>query len=76
MGADRQQINVRVDDESTALIERLLPVVSRALGLAVNKSDLFRLGLRELALKYLSTAPAPGSPAPKPAPPTRRRRRG
>ncbi|VTR95252.1 unnamed protein product [Gemmata massiliana] len=56
MPSERKQINVRVDDETEELIPRLIRSVTAALGIKVSQSDLFRLGLRELAQKY---PPAP-----------------
>jgi hypothetical protein len=53
MPTDRKQINVRVDAETEALMIRLIPVVSAAIGLKVNQSDLFRLGLVALRKQYL-----------------------
>ena len=74
MPSDRKQINVRADDETIALVAELLPVVSAVLGLSVNQSDLFRLGLNELKKKYLTsatvpqahTSPAPAASVPEP----------
>jgi hypothetical protein len=66
MASDRKQINVRVNDDTRALIEQLVPAVSAAIGLEVTFSDLFRLGLLELKGKYLSAA-KPAARAKKPA---------
>lgn len=71
MPSDRKQINVRVDAETEELIPRLLRSVSAGVGLPVNQSDLFRLGLHELAKKY---PPAPAEPPP-PAPAKGKRRK-
>ena len=53
MPSDRKQINVRADSETEELMNRLIPVVSAAIGLKVNQSDLFRLGLVALKKQYL-----------------------
>ena len=53
MASDRKQINVRASEDTRKLMERLLPVVSAALGVEINQSDLVRLGLVELEKKYL-----------------------
>lgn len=58
MPSDRKQLNVRVDDETEDLVEQLLPAVTAALGVKVSQSDLFRLGMKELAAKYLPPATA------------------
>jgi hypothetical protein len=68
MPSDRKQINVRIDPETEALIPRLIESVSAAIGLRVNQSDLFRLGLHELAKLHPPAEEAP------PAPPTRSKR--
>lgn len=53
MPSDRKQINVRVDEQTEALLKALLPAVSADIGLELTQSDLFRLGLLELRKKYL-----------------------
>jgi hypothetical protein len=53
MPSVRKQINVRADAETEALMIRLIPVISAAIGLKVNQSDLFRLGLIALRKQYL-----------------------
>ena len=53
MPSDRKQINVRADAETEELMNRLIPAVSAAIGLKVNQSDLFRLGLIALRKQYL-----------------------
>lgn len=55
MPSDRKQFNVRLDDETEALLPDLTERVSAAVGLRVTTSDLLRMGLRALAEKY----PAP-----------------
>ena len=52
MPSQRKQFNVRADEETEARVERLLPMVKRALGLEVTISDLFRLGMIELERRY------------------------
>jgi hypothetical protein len=65
MPSNRKQLNVRTDEETEKRVERLLPLVSKALGLQVSRSDLFRLGMIELERKFGGKAAAP--PAPEPA---------
>jgi hypothetical protein len=65
MPSKRKQLNVRADDETEQRVVRLLPLVSKALGVQVSRSDLFRLGMIELERKFGGEAAAP--PAPKPA---------
>jgi hypothetical protein len=52
MPSNRKQLNVRADEETEKRVERLLPLVSKALGLRVSRSDLFRLGMIELERKF------------------------
>jgi hypothetical protein len=63
MPSNRKQLNVRADEETEKRVERLLPLVSKALGLQVSRSDLFRLGMIELERKFGSEAAAPPEPA-------------
>lgn len=56
MPSDRKQLNVRVDPDVEDLVEQLIPAVTAALGVKVSQSDLFRLGMKELAAKYLPPA--------------------
>ena len=65
MPPNRKQLNVRADEETEKRIERLLPLVSKALGVQVSKSDLFRLGMIELERKFGGEAAA--QPASQPA---------
>jgi hypothetical protein len=61
----RKQLNVRTDAETEELMLRLIPVVSAAIGLKVNQSDLFRLGLAALKKQYLQDDNTPaGATAP------------
>ncbi len=48
----RKQINIRLDMDTEKLLEDLQPIVSKAIGLQVSQSDLFRLGMLELWKKY------------------------
>lgn len=48
----RRQFNVRLDDETDALMTELLPKATAALGIKVSQSDLVRLALRALAREY------------------------
>ena len=48
-----RQLNIRLDRDMERLVPRLLEAVRRELGLKVSQSDLFRLGMKELAKKYL-----------------------
>ncbi len=73
MPSDRKQINVRVDGATEVLMRRLIVSVSAGIGLVVNQSDLFRLGLHELAKKYPPPAEDP-PPVPSPAPESKRRK--
>lgn len=59
MPSQRKQLNVRVDDATDDLIERLRPAVSAAIGLEVSLADLVRLGMLELAKKYPPHPPEP-----------------
>jgi hypothetical protein len=52
--------------ETEKRVKRLLPLVSKALGLQVSRSDLFRLGMIELERKFGGEAGA-APPAPEPA---------
>jgi hypothetical protein len=86
MPSNRKQLNVRADEETEKRVERLLPLVSKALGLQVSRSDLFRLGMIELERKFGGETAAP--PAPEsaartagnethaPAPPKKSRKKG
>lgn len=60
MPSKRTQINVRLDPESEARLPRVREAVSRAIGLEVSQSDLFRLGLIELERKHCPPEPRPG----------------
>jgi len=53
MPSQRRQLNIRLDRDMERLVPRLLEAVRRELGLKVSQSDLFRLGMKELAKKYL-----------------------
>ena len=53
------QLNVRMDPETEALVKRLIPAITEAIGLKVTQSDLFRLGVQELRKKYLTDEPDP-----------------
>lgn len=64
MPSQNKQINVRIDDETRAMVSRVKDAVSASLGLKVSVSDLFRLGLQELERKH--------SPAAKANSPTRK----
>ena len=65
MPSKRKQLNVRADEETEQRVERLLPLVSKTLGVQVSRSDLFRLGMIELERKFGGEAVTP--PAPEPA---------
>lgn len=66
MPSYRKQLNVRADEETEKRVERLLSLVSKALGLQVSMSDLFRLGMIELERKFGGEA-ATTPPALQPA---------
>lgn len=53
MATERKQINVRVDGATEELIEKLKPAVGAAIGIDVTVTDLVRLGMAELAKRYL-----------------------
>lgn len=50
--AKRKQLNVRMDDETAARLDRLVPVVSAAVGLSLSQSDVIRLALLALEEKH------------------------
>lgn len=62
MPSKRKQINVRVDEATETLIAQLQPAVTAAIGLDVSLSDLIRLGMQELARKYLPAGDPPSAP--------------
>jgi hypothetical protein len=62
MPSNRKQLNVRADEETEKRVERLLLLVSKALGLRVSRSDLFRLGMIELERKFGGEEAAPSVP--------------
>lgn len=55
----RKQINVRVDDESEARLNRLVDTASAALGLNLSQSDVIRLALIALEEKYAADTKKP-----------------
>jgi hypothetical protein len=59
MANKRKQFNVRSDPETEARVKRLLPMVSRAIGLEVSVADLFRLGMLELERRFGGDEPQP-----------------
>lgn len=60
MPSKRRQFNVRPDDATWEIIDRVKPLVEAAIGIEVSYSELLRLGMAELERKH-----APG-PAEKP----------
>ncbi len=64
MPSNRKQLNVRADEETANRVERLLLLVSKALGLQVSRSDLFRLGMIELERKFGGEEADPSVPDP------------
>jgi hypothetical protein len=56
MSSQRKQLNIRMDQKTEALVERLKPAVTEAVGLPVSYSDLFRLGMLELEKRYCQPA--------------------
>ncbi len=52
----RKQLNVRMDDDTEARLERLVPVASAAVGLSLSQSDVIRLALIALEEKYAAEA--------------------
>lgn len=67
MASLKRQLNIRIDDPTELLISQLIGVIEDETGLSVSQSDLFRLGLRELAAKYKDKLPA-SEPKPKKKP--------
>jgi hypothetical protein len=55
--SQRKQFNVRADRETEDRVKRLLSAVKQGIGLEVNISDLFRLGMIELERKYANDMP-------------------
>jgi hypothetical protein len=54
----RKQINIRIDSQTEALLPQLRQAITKAIGLDVGHSDLFRMGLQELTKKYLPARPS------------------
>lgn len=52
MPSKRRQMNIRVDEETRAEMERLKNAVTLAAGIEASHSDVIRLAIKELALKY------------------------
>lgn len=52
MPSERKQFNVRMTDETAAKIERLRPLVSRVLGVALSQAQFFALAVAALEEKY------------------------
>jgi hypothetical protein len=48
----RKQLNVRLDEESADRLDRLIPVVSKVVGLNLSQSDIIRLALLALEEKH------------------------
>lgn len=65
MPSDRRQFNVRMSDQTAALVDRLMPVVSRAVGVELAQSQFFALAVAALAERYGVTLDAEPEPAPK-----------
>jgi hypothetical protein len=54
----RKQLNVRLDDESAERLDRLIPVVSKVVGLNLSQSAIVRLALIALEEKHVPTTSA------------------
>jgi len=48
----RKQLNIRMDEEGEARLERLVPIMSGVLGIPLNTSDVVRLALVALEEKH------------------------
>jgi hypothetical protein len=75
MPSSRKQLNVRMDDVTQARVDRLLPIVSAAVGLDLSMSDLFRLAMIELERRYATAPPVTPSRKVNEPPPTPKRRK-
>lgn len=58
MPSSRKQLNIRLDPETEARAERLLPMARARLGIAVSHSALYRLALIALEKEYTTSGPA------------------
>jgi Arc/MetJ-type ribon-helix-helix transcriptional regulator len=52
MATKNKQLNVRMDEETEARLERLVKTGSAVVGLALSQSDVIRLALQALEEKY------------------------
>lgn len=59
MPSERRQFNVRMNEETAAEVDRLLPVVSAALKIELTQAQFLALAVAALSEKY------PKSPKPK-----------
>lgn len=79
MPSKLKQINVRADDAMVELESRVRAAASAAIGLEMSQSDVYRLGLNELAKKYgvsSKEGAAQSTPPTTPQPTTPTRKRG
>ena len=56
MATKNKQLNVRIDDETAARLERLVTVGSEATRLSLSQADVIRLALIALEEKYAAEA--------------------
>ena len=58
MPSKRRQFNVRPDDETWEIIDRVKPLVEASIGISVSQSDLLRLGMLALEEKHCHAEPS------------------
>lgn len=70
MPSSRKQFSVRMTDETAARVDRLMPIVARAVGVELAQSQFFALAVAALEEKHGVTdaVDAPTEPEEKPAP--------
>jgi hypothetical protein len=52
MGSERRQFNVRMNDETAAKVDRLIPLVSTQLKIEISQAQFFALAVAALEEKY------------------------
>lgn len=62
MPSDRRQFNVRMNDDTAARVDRLLPVVARAVGLELTQAQFLALAVAALEAKHLVGDGGPTAP--------------
>jgi hypothetical protein len=60
MPSKRRQFNIRPDDATWSLIDRVKPLIEAAIGIEVSQSELLRLGMLALEEKYAPREPKRG----------------